>query len=514
MFDTLILTGIALLVRVIHLFYITQIPLFRYQVVDASWHFHWAEMIAGGDISAYAPFFRAPLYPWLLGVSHYVFGSSPFTGAILSILLSVLGVMLFHRIILYYLTRKTAFATGVVWCFWGTSVFYSLPLLITPLFIVLLLASFLFLLQNKLIVCWLLLGFACITRPTALLLIPAIWKYTGRPGWRQACVFLFPILLVWGFNIYSGDPGTVISNQGGINFYVGNSENADGFTAFAPVQTTGFSADDSIYHDNVQLAGEIEYPDAPGSEISSKYTARAFWEMLNSPLRWVTLMGRKLLYFISPTEIPSNYDAYYYRQYSPVLNILLIPPPFAFPWIILWALLPGALLAGKMEKSEMQLFLWWVIPAAAAVLFFVTARFRLAVVPFLLLWLVTRAVKYGIKSIYFAPIGIALGIVLALLTAGTITQGGVNMPFQDGCANYNAGNYADAQILFYSALDRASERGDIDLNRIDAMYNLGLTEAYFGNYDRAISWWETVLAECPEHSNAHRSLEAAKRHLD
>lgn len=488
--------------------------MFTYQVVDASWHYSWAEMIAGGNMSAYAPFFRAPLYPWLLGIFHAVFGSSPFTGAFLSILLSVSGVFLFHRITLHYLTRKTALLAGAVWCLWGTFVFYSLPLLIVPLFTVLLLACFLCILQKKPTASWLLLGLACITRPTALLLIPAVWVFSGKPRWRQVGVFLLPVLLVWGCNIYSGDPGTIISNQGGINLFIGNGETADGFTAFAPVQITEHPVDDSMYHDNVQLAGELEYPGQKGSDISSEYTIRTFSEIISSPGRWAALMGRKLLYFVSPTEIPSNYDAYYYKQYSPVLNILLIPPPFAFPWIILWALLPGALLAGKIKKTEMHLFLWWVIPGLAVVFFFVTARFRLPAVPFLLLWLTARAVKCGRRSLYLAPIGVALGVVIAVLTTDTIARGGVNMPFQDGCANFRAGNYAEAHGLFLSALERASEREDIDLSRTDAMYNLGLTEANLGNYDRAISWWETVLAESPEHPNARRALEAIERHLD
>jgi len=514
LYDSLLIAGGALLVRIIHLLYICRIPLFSYQVVDASWHFQWAEMIAGGDLLAYSPFFRAPLYPWLLGVFHAVFGNSPFTGAVLSVLLSTFGVFLFHRIALCYLSRKTALITGIVWALWGTSVFYSLPLLIVPLFTTLLLGAFLSLLRKKTTCGWLLIGLACITRPTAILLLPVIWIFSAKPGWRQAMAFLLPILLVWGCNIYSGDTGTVISNQGGINFYIGNGEDADGFTAFAPVQTAGIIFGDTLYRDNVQIAGEIEYPGSVGSVISSRYTSRALQEIIDSPGRWIALMGKKLLCFISPTEIPSNYDVYYFRQFSPVLNILLVPPPFAFPGMFIWALLPGALLAGKSNRKEWRVFLWWVLPGMVTVLFFVTARLRLSALPFLLLWLTVRTVKYGRKSLYFAPIGVALGVLVAVLTSGTVTRGGVNMPFQDGCANYDAGNFGEAQVLFYSALERASVRGDIDLNRIDAMYNIGLIESHFGNYDKAMSWWQTVLVECPEHSRAAESVEAVERHLD
>jgi len=141
--STLLVTGVSAAACAASLLFISGHPLFRYPVVDAAWHFNWASRVASGEFLAYAPFFRAPLYPWLLGLAYSFFGSGPFTGAALSLLLTCSGAVLFHRLALRMMPAPWALAAGLAWALWGTSVFYSTQLLIEPLYITLLLAALL-----------------------------------------------------------------------------------------------------------------------------------------------------------------------------------------------------------------------------------------------------------------------------------------------------------------------------------------------------------------------------------
>ncbi|MBN1433578.1 glycosyltransferase family 39 protein, partial [Candidatus Fermentibacterales bacterium] len=196
--------------RLAHLLFMSGHQLFRHGVVDAEWHHVWARMISRGQLEAYAPFFRAPLYPWLLGLSYRLFGSGPWTGRLLSLLVSLVGVAAFHRLCLRWTGRQRALLISLAWALWGTAVFYSCELLITPLYTTLLILVMLCVARREYAGSALLLGLASIARPSALLLAPMLPLFHGRlPGLRELVAFLLPICVVFSFNALAGDPGTL-----------------------------------------------------------------------------------------------------------------------------------------------------------------------------------------------------------------------------------------------------------------------------------------------------------------
>ena len=511
--DTLAVALVSMAACSTNLAFLSGHPLFGYPVIDAAWHHGWSGLISGGDLLAYAPFFRAPLYPWLLGIWYAVAGMTPLAGALLSLVLTVSGSMVLHRIAGRIMPRWWALGAGMVWALWGTSVFYSSLLLITPLFTLMLLLSFLLLTGDRWkVLGWLTLGLACVARPTALLLLPAAWFAGGRPGLRGSLAMGAPIAVVWAVNILAGDPGTVLSSQGGINLFLGNSMDSDGYTAFAPSveEPPGdwSYGEDLPYVDNVEMASRKAFPEMDrGSRISAEWTGRAVSEVFEDPLHWLGLTGMKVLYLVSPIEIPSNYDPYYYRGLSPVIALLLHPPPAALPMLLLWLLLPGAIFSGRAGRDARAAGLFAITLAVGILPFFVTARFRLPLVPFALLWLAARASLKPRRALILAPAGITAGILLAMLTSGTVRSGGVNMPFHDGLAHYAAGDAEKAEDLFVMALDRASVRDDMDLNGTDAMFNLGVIAAEQGDAGGAVFWWTSALERDPRHRASAAALE-------
>jgi len=482
-------------------------PLGRYPVVDARWHMLWAEAVSNGDLFIYAPFFRAPLYPWILGGWFSLFGPGVLSGALLSLAAGAGTVVLLHRTGLAFTSRGAAFLIAALWAIWGTALVYQGFMLIEPLYMFLLCAAFSALCRRPDSPApWFLLGLACIARPGAVLLLPvSIMMF--RPRVRSWAAWFLPVVSVWAVNAFHGDPGTVISSQGGINFYVGSGPDADGVTAFAPAGRREPSGE-LPYVDNVWAASLAPLStDAVPSTVSSYWTRLTLEHIVSSPAGHVLLLCRKALFLLSPVEIPCNYDAYYMGRISPLAGVLVTGPPLAFPGLLLWLLLPGALMAGRVGEHEKRVLAWVLTLAAGLAPFFITARFRLPMIPFVLLFAVPRCLRVWKKGVLMAPLGAALCVGLAVLTGPAVDTSGVNMPFHDGMANYSAGNRREARSLFMQAWERASGRTDgVDLNGTDALYNLGIMDLEDGNPEGAVFWFGRALEWNPGHIPSREAL--------
>jgi hypothetical protein len=482
-------------------------PLGDYPVVDAAWHNAWSNAIAGGDIFVYAPYFRAPLYPMTLGLVYFFTGSSLLSGILLSMTFSVFSVHLVHRIAFDRAGRIPSLVAASVWILNGVNLFYSSTLLMTPMYIFLLLMSFHLLDREKPMRSgWLFLGLAAVTRPGALLLFPlALVLY--RKSWKSFWIMLIPVVLVWAVNWSHGDRAVVISSQGGINFYIGSGPEADGFTAFAP-PGEGVPADSLPYMDNVWAASYAPFEgDVQPSGVSAWWVRKTIEHITQYPLNFLELTCKKLLYLVSPVAIPCNYDMYYYGRYSPVLMVLAGTPQVPVSGLLIWFLIPGALLAGPLSNRERNILLWAAVLAAGLLPFFVTARFTLPAIPFIEVLLALRFLKKIKKSLALAPAGVAAGLCLALITGDTVENGGVNMPFHDGVAHFQCGEVAGAEILLLEAVEIAYGRDDgIDLNGVDALYNLGIICIRRGDTEAARMYWERALERNPGYEPAVEAL--------
>ena len=484
-------------------------PLGEYPVVDASWHMEWAGGIARGNTLIYSPYFRAPLYPFLLGAVFSITGVSVIAGALTGFILGLASVILVYRIVEAGGGRGAALLAAALAAVNGVFLFYTSALLITSLYAFLLLLSFkLFQGDRPSPLAWAVLGLAAVARPSAVLIAPlALVIY---PGVRKWCwLFLPPVLAVWAVNSAGGDPATVISSQGGVNFYIGSGPEADGYTSFAPRTTGPGTLDEDLpYVDNVwESSVRPLETGTPPSQISAWWTRRTLDHISGDPRGTISLFSRKLLYTLSPVAVPSNYDVYYCSRYSPVLRMLTGSPGFPVHGLLLWMLVPGALLAGALKVTERAAFLWAAAISAGVLPFFITARFLLPAVPFLVILLAPRFLRKPRRAFVAAPAGLAAGLALAFLTGHTVKNGGVNMAFHDGIAHYREGQTERSRALFLQAVDVALERDDgVDLNGTDALFNLGLISLREGDPEGAETWWTLALERDPSYLPAARAL--------
>ena len=75
-----IVVGVALVVRLAHVFSVDVSPLFGWPVVDSKTYVEQAAAFAGGNWLGVGegPYWQAPLYTWFLGLTAGLFGDSFF----------------------------------------------------------------------------------------------------------------------------------------------------------------------------------------------------------------------------------------------------------------------------------------------------------------------------------------------------------------------------------------------------------------------------------------------------
>ncbi len=133
-----------------------------------------------------------------------------------------------------------------------------------------------------------------------------------------------------------------------------------------------------------------------------------------------------------------------------------------------------------------------VVPISFLILW---SAITIPILPLMVILLVPRALRYFKKSVLLAPIDLA---------AGTVNTGGVNMAFYDGIAHFQQGDESGAEVAF--------ERIDgIDLNGVDALYNLGIIGIRRQDTESARMYWEMALERNPGFTPAREGLAGLTR---
>ena len=74
-FWLIVIVCLAFLLRAIYVLQLRQSPFFASETMDAGYHDMLAKRFAGGETMVEGVFFRAPLYPWFLGILHKISGT-------------------------------------------------------------------------------------------------------------------------------------------------------------------------------------------------------------------------------------------------------------------------------------------------------------------------------------------------------------------------------------------------------------------------------------------------------
>jgi len=232
----------------------------------------------------------------------------------------------------------------------------------------------------------LLVGVASTARPNVFMLLSVVLPVWYLFRFRKRAVtpavsFVIPFLLVIavpvGYNYSKGAGLVPVTAHGGINFYIGNGPEANGlFNPPAGMRTDmrGLIEDAKAFSERA-LGKKLTQ-----SEVSAYWTARTFDYIKRNPLKWLSLMLRKLYFFFNGTEVPDVIDRSLYIASCPVLKVCFLP------FSIISALaLPGLVLL-LLRWRDNALFLSFIMVSIfSVVIFYVNSRYRLPSVPLLII---------------------------------------------------------------------------------------------------------------------------------
>src|SRR5207249_3702445 len=136
---------------------------------------------------------------------------------------------------------------------------------------------------------------------------------------------------------------------------------------------------------------------------------------------FLRLQGKKLYLLLAGNEIPRNQEIYPARAYSPVLRALLWKVPgLAFPFGLL---LPLAVVGLAVGSSRAPWLAAIVGAYALAILaFFITARYRVPLVPFLLVF-AAEGVRWFLRDARAPERAAAAAAGVLLFLAVNLRQG-------------------------------------------------------------------------------------------
>ena len=193
-----------------------------------------------------------------------------------------------------------------------------------------------------------------------------------------------PILPVTVYNYVQSYEITLIAAYGGINFYIGNYDGADGTSAVIPGVRQDWQGGKE---DTKQIAEKELGRTLTEAEQSEFWFDKTIDDISSDPIRWLGLLGKKTMLLINGFELSNNFGFYYFAHQTTFMKLLLHRTYLFFPYGLLLPIgLIGMLALSKYETKHKLLFLLIISTIISIVLFLVTARYRLYLVPPLILF--------------------------------------------------------------------------------------------------------------------------------
>jgi tetratricopeptide (TPR) repeat protein len=418
---------VAIAARALHLAQLQGTPFFSVLIGDARGYDEWARRLASGDWIGTDVFYQAPLYPYFMGGVYAVAGADAFFVRLLQAILgSVAAVMLAYAGARLF-SRRAGIVAGAVLALYPAAIFFdgliqksSLDLFFTCAMLALIGAIVAGTRRPRLM--WLLLGVLVgalsLTRENALLLavlliawaaarrsLPAVAMLVGG----LAIVFL-PVVVR---NAAVGGGFYLTTSQLGSNFFIGNNPLSDG--TYMSLRA-GRGDPEFERQDAIDLAQQAVGRTLTPGEVSNYWLDRSLQYIREQPGSWLKLTMRKAGLLINTSEMLDTESQESHAESSTVLALLSPIGRFG-------VLVPLALF-GMVVAWSRQLWILYALVATYAlsvVLFFVMARYRHPLLPFLILFASAGVVEAG-RFFRAAPRSRAVGAVAVAVAAALITN--------------------------------------------------------------------------------------------
>jgi tetratricopeptide (TPR) repeat protein len=524
---------VAFAVRLVHVWQIRDAPFFTVLMGDSRAYDEWARRIAAGDWIGTDVFYQAPLYPYFLGVIYAIAGHHLLLVRVVQAVLGSLACVFLMLAGWRLFSPRVGIIAGLILALYAPAIFFD-GLIQKSVLDVFFVCLALWLIANiattynaenaepaeqkrsppvqralRLPSSWVWLGLAIggltLTRENALVFtaVIALWAAFAPPNQRRfggqgrtarvrnVAAFLLGLAIVVlpvaiRNSLVSGGGFYVTTSQFGPNFYIGNNPRADG-----TYQSLRFGRGAPEYErqDATEIAERAEGRRLTPGEVSSYWTGRALDFITGRPVEWLRLVGRKIALLINAREMLDTESQETHAEWSVPLRLSALAGHFG---VLIPLALLGIIATWPMRSKVWVLYAMLIAYAGSVVLFYVFARYRYPLVPFLVL---------------FAAAG--LTELFEVVRVRMRSFGGerdrsdgnaiVRARWPTIAAVVIAGVFANWPIL------------SADMNRAVTEHNLGAALQSDGRYDEAIAHYRRALALEPNYAPAFNNMASTFR---
>lgn len=396
---------LALLLRAVYLWQLHRSGLWAWLRLDPLYYHDWAVRIARGEFLARGTFEMTPLYAYALGGLFALAGYGlllprilqAVAGAAACALVSVLGCRISGR--------AAGLLAGAAAAAYGPLLFHEAQIMKTALTITLTVATAaLFYFSEGRRTGWLAaggaaLGMTALSQENINLILPILaawvaWRSRGL-GPRPVALRLAVMAAGW---ILAVAPATIhnavvsgelvlITSGGGEVFYTGNNEMASGHYRPPP-----FVRPDPFFeHEDFRLEAARRLGRPPAAITRSE--SDAFWWqeglrfIRGHPAAWLALLWDKAATYLNAFERPDNYSYDNFARFLAVLRLPLV----TFGWVAPLGVAGLVLTASRWpELLPLQAAIGAYV--VSALLFFTQDRYRMPMIPLLILFAAHAAV--------------------------------------------------------------------------------------------------------------------------
>lgn len=526
---------VALVFRVIYFLEFKESIYFRQPTLDAEFYDISAQSIASGTGPGNIVFLMNPGYSYFLAIIYFVFGRNLplvvllqfITGAISCVLVFLIGAKVFNR--------SVGMVAGLISSVYIVSIFYEGFLLPHSLInFCNLMAILLLITSSGYFFAGLLLGLSVLLKASAMLFIPmccvwvlAIERFSkspagnpagGPPDERRTGINkLFWFLL--GFIIVVLPclvRNSIVSKKiilsttvhSGWNFYIGNNPESKGIliTPIGETRKPAVPSEEYRREASSRLKREVSY-----AESSTYWFLKGGRFILNEPVKWIKLLGRKFILFWNAYEIPTNCHYYFLREQLQFLRMPVVS--FLFSWSVIGSLgLFGIILAtisnrprnksSILSKSGRRGLIYSFIIAniLTALLFFAASEYRLPVVPVIIIfcaYTIVSFIEYLRNNILPAVSANKNSWKIPVYLTGLILAGlFVNLPLLKGnfaVAYLNSGYLYLKEGNYNKSIEFYKNALLTDPNFVSAYTSLGDVHSLLGRYEESLSAYNRAL---------------------
>jgi len=505
---------------------LTRSPLLLPSRGDMHFYNDWARQILSGHFTQPLAFYGLPGYAYLLAFLYRLFGENPFIPGLLQAALDAGTALLIYEICRHVFTPAkpatipNSRAIGVIaalgWAFFIPAQAYSAVLMPTAWFVFVFWLVVWHVVRSEAapgalecFVLALLIGLTATAVATILAVVPLVLAAllfrpaNGPRRWpsfvRRVGTLILGLAIgtspCWVHNYFIAKDPVLLSAHSGINFWIGNNPEANGYPRFPPGLRAGQAA---MLQDSITQVEAVSGRSLKHAEVSAYWSHKANEFVTEHFGSWLKLLAQK---------VRNIWSAFQYDDLSIITNLReqsVILPGISFGIVAALAI-PGMLFAWRRATRARWVLAGILLSMIALLSVFITERYRLVAVPGLIIF-----AAFGLLFFWQALLVNEVRVAIAYLVFLAGSTVAVAWPQKDpslwALDSYNSG----WQALESNDLPLAEHKLAVAYvyvpDNSETLFALGNLRFAQNNSAAARSFYRAALNLDPNHKGAFNNL--------